>query len=652
MSKTVYVIELHSMLKRRFAVIKLWPELKTAEDECIARLKASARAVGVECLEVDSFARLVEPPHTQLTKDDVDFILSLHYETPKRYDIFSFVALWNPLDFYYIWGYRRFTQHLLTHDDFLSCSSDSADDHVRRIIGEDPLRDGPVLQLFHSLSEPLLPPTTGSNTLMYTGINWERVQNMPSRHDPLLRMLDSTGDLRIFGPKIFHGVRVWEGFKSYVGPLPFDGVSIVGEIHKAGISLVLSSDAHKAAGLMSSRLFESLAAGAVIICDENPWAKRFFGETLLYIDTSVTPEETFEQIQNHVQWVKREPEKAIALAAEAQEIFRRDFRMDLCLERIYEELPKRRATLEALAGPKVSEKISLILLMPEFHNEVLKQHVASCEAQSNVDVDCILVVNRRDAELFGERLQNELRRAKTSIRLEIADYYTPSGRQDRNRQRRNLGLVISEILKDVTHEDLVCLAAPNEQLFSNHLSSLLGALQAYQESSGAASDVLLAHHSNKEDHADLCTNLDFTTFVSNMPVGLGRFLLRTSKHPPGLQTVLPYLDMLAPYALAGTLRLARTRRNTVRMDIENRFHLEQMSEKVPKEREILIDYAPSVFSSRGSDNLRPVKIDLDRMESADKTKLAVELAHSVPMPKFFKKIVFGLYRTWLWRFYK
>src|SRR5829696_5192870 len=77
------------MLHRKFAVIKLWPELKTAEDECIARLKLAARDLEVECIEVDSFARMTTPPHTQLTSDDVDFVLSLHFETPKCYDIFS-----------------------------------------------------------------------------------------------------------------------------------------------------------------------------------------------------------------------------------------------------------------------------------------------------------------------------------------------------------------------------------------------------------------------------------------------------------------------------------------------------------------------------------------------------------------------------------
>ena len=57
------------------------------------------------------------------------------------------------------------------------------------------------------------------------------------------------------------------------------------EIAKAGIVLVLSWPAHKEAELMSSRLSESVAAGALVISDENNFAKKFFGDSLLYIDT-------------------------------------------------------------------------------------------------------------------------------------------------------------------------------------------------------------------------------------------------------------------------------------------------------------------------------------------------------------------------------
>ena len=231
----------------RVAVIKLWPELKTAEDECIERLKATARSMGLECIVVDSFARPLEASKVQLTESDVDFVLSLHFDTPKCYDIFSFVALWNPLQFFHEWGYRRCTRNLLTHDDFLSCSSPCADDHVRRAVANDATREGPALHLYHSLSEPILPPTTGDGKLFYVGINWERVSGKADRHGSLLKMLDRSGRLRIYGPEKFQGVDVWRGYKSYCGSIPFDGVSVIHEIHKCGVALVLSSEAHRQA---------------------------------------------------------------------------------------------------------------------------------------------------------------------------------------------------------------------------------------------------------------------------------------------------------------------------------------------------------------------------------------------------------------------
>jgi len=63
--------------------------------------------------------------------------------------------------------------------------------------------------------------------------------------------------------------------------------------------------------MMSCRIFESAAAGAVIICEENAFARRHFGDSLLYIDTTLTPEETYGQVQSHLAWIKSEPDKAI-----------------------------------------------------------------------------------------------------------------------------------------------------------------------------------------------------------------------------------------------------------------------------------------------------------------------------------------------------
>src|SRR5207237_1386987 len=101
------------------------------------------------------------------------------------------------------------------------------------------------------LSDPIFKPALGDRKLFYAGINWERISKKAGRHGELLKILDKTGDLRIYGPKIFKGVDVWAGYKSYMCPVPFDGTSIIRLINKAGICLCLSSAAHQESELMS-----------------------------------------------------------------------------------------------------------------------------------------------------------------------------------------------------------------------------------------------------------------------------------------------------------------------------------------------------------------------------------------------------------------
>lgn len=635
------------MLHRKFAVIKLWPNLATAEDECIARLKITARSLGLECLEVDSSARLVDRPHVQLTKDDVDFVLSLHFETPKQYDIFSFVALWNPLQFFHEWGYRRFGRHLLTHDDFLSCSSPWADDQVRRLLASDPMREGPKFQLYHSLSEPIFPPTIGDGKLFYCGINWERLGKKQQRHGVLLKLLDETGDLRIYGPRRFNGVDVWAGFKSYAGPVPFDGVSIVRLINKAGIALVLSSEAHLQSELMSSRLFESLAAGAVIICDDNRFAQRFFGKTLLYIDPTLGAEETHARVKTHLDWIRSDPARARELAKEAQEIFLKDFALDHSLQKIYAELPARKLELECLYKPKrPQEKVSVIFLMPEFQPDVLERHITSILAQRSVAVRPILAMDKRDFELFGPRVQTRLNMLSVPITVEALDFFDQFLAVKAARRRRT-GDVIHQAIEHLVQDDYFCIVAPCEQLFSDHLCSLLRTVQDNEEAGSAWADMLLLHNSDGTDHADLNYEPACHYRSSNMPIGFGRLLFRKSALPSDLGTVLPYLDAVAMNLLFGITKSLPSRRCTVAADIQSRFLTQIALNSSPdEEREILIDYAPSVFGKLRS-SADQMDLSLESMTPQQKTKLAVELAHSVPLPAFLKKIGFGLYRRWL-----
>lgn len=636
-----------SRLHGKFAVIKLWPGLKTAEDECIARLKLAAQSLGLECLEVDSFARLMERPYTQLTQDDVDFVLSLHFETPKRYDIFSFVALWNPLQFFHEWGYRRFTRNLLTHDDFLSCASPWADDQVRRLLASDPMREPPELRLYHSLSEPILSPTIGEGKLFYAGINWERITNKPQRHGELLRLLDEAGDLRIYGPKRFQEVEVWSGYKSYAGPIPFDGVSMIHLIHKAGISLVLSSEAHRQSELMSSRLFESLAAGAVIICDENAWGRRYFGKTLLYVDTSGDAEDVHAEIQSHLQWIRAEPEKARELAGAAQDIFRKEFSLDLCLRNIYRELPARKARLAGLRAPaRPEEKISVLFLMPEFEPAVLDQHVKSCLAQQGAAIRPILVVDERDFGIFGARIRAKLGELSLPVKVETLKFRECHA-DGRFKSRMRLGQVLQQAIQDLAQDDYFCIVGPHEQLFSDHLSSLLHVLQDNPAAGSAWADILYKHKSGGTDYADLAGEPAIQRVSDETPISMARFLFRKSALPRDLSATLSYLDSLAMMLLFGLTNSVSTKRCTVLADIQDRFNTQVLtSARVAEEREILVDYAPAFFGKAPSSMTDTL---LDSLTLEQKQRLATELAHSFPVPQPLMKIGFGLYRFWLRR---
>jgi hypothetical protein len=202
----------------------------------------------------------------------------------------------------------------------------------------------------------------------------------------------------------------------------------------------------------------------------------------------------------------------------------------------------------------------------------------------------------------------------------------------------------------LVQDDYFCIIGPDEQLFSDHLPSLLRTLQDNEKAGSAWADMLLLHMDNGTDHADLNDPPTPTHFSSNKPIGNARFLFRKSALPPGLETVLPYLDALPMNLLFAVTNSFPARRCTVVYDIQGGCHMQIAQGANPAgECEVLTDYAPSVFGKKEipADHERPIALSLESMTPEQKTKLAVELAHSVPFPAFLKRIGFWLYRFWL-----
>jgi len=524
----------------RFAVVKLWPNVKAAEDECIARLKIAATRLGLDCIEVFEDGVVIGDPSQTVGYDNVDFVLHLHFDTPKRYDAFSIVALWNPVHFYHKFGYDRTSRNLTSHDDFISCGSLAADHHVCRMIRSHQTHLPPHFHLFHSTPDIVHLPSLGDEKLFYAGINWDRLGGGKSRHQELLQELDGTGLLRIFGPKLFQNVNVWKGYNSYVGELPFDGLSLIDAVSKAGVSLVLSSQPHKDAELMSSRLFESVAAGALIICDENPFAKKNFGDTLLYVDTTSSTSELVASIRAHLDWAHANPSAALDKISRAQNIFREHFSLTKGLQAIYEGLPERKKELSLLQNPASASQphIRLHLLMPEYAEEVLQSHLASVKAQQYKNFTPVLVVDAQDFKEHAAELKAAFADCFPSIEIKPAEFSFPLA----NRAERPLGRIILELLEatSAAGSDAFVVVAPNEKMFSNHLAVLAGALQRDSSVSCAATAVLLAD--GQKPVREVSEVINFNEVSRTYPIGYGRFIFLMRDVPSDLQIALPYLS--------------------------------------------------------------------------------------------------------------
>jgi hypothetical protein len=146
-------------------------------------------------------------------------------------------------------------------------------------------------------------------------------------------------------------------------------------------------------------------------------------------------------------------------------------------------------------------------------------------------------------------------------------------------------------------------------------------------------------HVIDKDRAELSADPDVNCSGDHPPLGFGRFLFRMSSIEDRLYTALPYLDALAMHLLFGTSKSVPTRRCTLmaaRVDPPD-----QASVPGDLEREILIDLSPEIFRVNAPHQAAAVIMPVGRLQ------LAVELAHSVPLPSLIKKLAFGTYRLWL-----
>jgi hypothetical protein len=538
---------------RSFAVVLTWPETKNAEYEVVQRIVAAGRNIGCDVYVIDNDGYPLwwskdEPLRSdeRITRNECDFVISLHFESPRLYDIFSYIALWNPPEFYHLFGYPKTSERLVSHNDILSCHSDMADDHARNIFqGFGRQLPEPFPTLFHSLSQPYLEPQVSEQSrLFYIGINWERITGEKGRHHDLLERLDDEDLIHIYGPEEFLGVQPWRGFKNYKGEIPFDGRSVLPAISDAGICLAFSAAAHQRSGIMSNRLFEGLAAGAVIIANPHPFIDKYFADCVYVIDDQVDSAELSDRVRDKVLEIRRNPAEALERARAGQDRLKEKFSLEFCLEALIAAHPQR---VEAHRGETNADaRVSVILYYIGQDIATLESMIANAVRQTHATVDVTLVCDATLHDQYKARIEQACTGAIKSLRV-ICDRFLPASPEGKSAPRRlkPSGPAVYKALSGLETE-FFSLMHPGEHWFSDHLSTLAQALRRNPESFFASSGKISEVSAKNRKTRRSIDSLSFKYFADLVDASYqedaGRFLFRTSLVPKLPKSLFSLLD--------------------------------------------------------------------------------------------------------------
>ena len=111
---------------------------------------------------------------------------------------------------------------------------------------------------------------------------------------------------------------------------------------KYGISLVLHNLEHLIDGIPTNRIVESISAGSIVISDNHPFVKKYFGDTVLYFDAFAQPDEMYDQIQKHVMWIRNHPDEAEKKAKAAHKILEEQLTMEKALLKLSDLVDKNK----------------------------------------------------------------------------------------------------------------------------------------------------------------------------------------------------------------------------------------------------------------------------------------------------------------------
>lgn len=529
---------------KRFAVVKEWFHTVSAEDECIQRIVESAKIAGYQCDIVDQEYRLVADNTKIATEKTHDFVLHIHFCSSKINNLYSFCALWNPVEFYHSWGYRQNTDNLMSHDAFLSCDSPGSELQIKRLIAYETFHSFPTLKFHHSLDKPYYEPSKRvDRRIHYCGMNWERLGSSKGRYDGILKFLDQKGLIDIYGPELFQGVRPWEGFTCYRGEILFDGHSLIDTINKSGIGFVLSSEAHKEAEMISNRLFEALVAGAIVIADENPIVRRIMGNNAYYIDPK--SKDVGEDILNLIDHINTHSDEVFEKIKASQKNFNEKYKLSKEIKKIYENLEEIKIKQENNLLHDIKSGLCCIYFPGTSTGEIesnIPIIIESIENNFQPSVDNYIVIPTNESINLSDKF---LKLYNIKVVTENIEHYG----------RKKFGKVVCDILSE-SNAWYFSLIMPGEKALKNHFSYIIKCMERDGSEIGCSDTIRRVM-----THIGINYKSLQSMRSSSAELFSGAFVFKKTLLDTFAKFTLPHIDYCATLLfLAGAKKITETRR--------------------------------------------------------------------------------------------
>jgi len=535
--------------RNAFAIYHTWPDLRNAEYEVLQRILGAAKNIDKKAVVINNNGTIIwsDPDlryekGSSLSPDDVEFAISLHFESPKVCDIYTYYAIWQPVEFYADFGYQQSIDKFSTHDDLMSCHSDIADYHAINVfkgIGRD--IPHPLPSLFHALPTPYLKPKIDADSkLFYIGINWERIGRPKGRFHDVLTKLDSQEQIRIYGPESIQGVAPWEGFKTYSGELPFDGASIQGAINECGICLALSSKAHQNSGIMSNRLFEGLASGAAVIANPNALIDKHFQDVVYVVDDSRGESFLEQQIVSRLREIRNDPAAAEARVLKGQQILRDICSLEGSIQTLFEQTEIRRKHQQA-ALPENTD-LSVIMVAPDLKPKDLESKIRELGKQTACSIELHVIVNRD----IASKLDIAVNSSVNTLHIHGFDFYSAPKSFDGIEPRPvAVGGLVAAILSTIK-TPYFALLGQDDMVMRNHFALLGKAMRVRPEAACAISGSVLRTKdiSGQEQRRlqEIRVSDTDSFLLANGTIQSGRILFRSSLINAGQHALLNLLD--------------------------------------------------------------------------------------------------------------